>query len=358
MEHVLLIRDGKSMILNNRPYENEKELQEVIKNSPKLIQLSSVFESPILIIGREVNGIDVLALTDEGVPVIVECKRLENPDMRDVIAQIFEYAARLHQKTYDELNEIAKKYFSSIRCENHDYKNLNLGQAVLKFRGVISENEEITDGLTSEEKIIRTISEYLERGEFYLLIVADTISDIAFQTIEFLNSKLEKLRIEVIEVPKFEDEHGKIFIPNHVNPINRATHQSTKAQPGKLTFEEMLKSCTQLQAEYIRQFKKSWEESSEFTIEMGTKGFSARVDNKYVVWVYPNRIQIRTHKDFTYIHDKLVKSLKGHFPETTEKIAKLGEDGLKNLDNLTSFINDIKSIINDAKKVNVKDHQN
>ena len=156
----------------------------------------------------------------------------------------------------------------------------------------------------------------------------------------------------------FSYNHGQISNPNHVNPITLAPHQSTKAQSGKLTFEEMLKSCTQLQAEYIRQFKKSWEESSEFTIVMGTQGFSAKVDNKHVVWVFPDRIQIRTNKDFTYIHDELVKRLKGHFPETTEKNAKLGEDDLKNLDNLTSFINDIKSIINEAKKVNVKDHQN
>ena len=46
-----------------------------------------------------------------------------------------------------------------------------------------------------------------------------------------------------------------------------------KPKPGKLTFEQMLKSSTPLQTEYINQFKKSWEESSEFTIVMGTQGF-------------------------------------------------------------------------------------
>lgn len=140
---------------------------------------------------------------------------------------------------------------------------------------------------------------------------------------------------------------------------NPKKNNSAKPKPGgKLTFEQMLKSSTPLQAEYINQFKKSWEESSEFTIVLGTQGFSAKVDNKHVVWVFPDRIQIRPHEDFTYIHDKLVKSLKGHFPETIAKTAKLRDDKLKNLDNLTSFIKDIKSIINEAKKVNVKDHQN
>lgn len=349
MEHALLIREGKNMILHNRPYENEKELQEVIKNSPELIQLSSVFEYPLLIIGREVDGIDVLALTVEGVPVIIECKRRQNPDMRDIIAQIFEYAARLHQKTYDEVNEIAKRYFSGDRCENDDYKNLDLNQAVLKCREIINKNEETTDGLMSEEEIIRTISDYIEQGEFYLLIVVDAISDIAFQTIEFLNSKLQKLRIEIIEVPKFQDNYGRIFIPNHVNPISRGSRQNTKAQPGKLTFDQMLKSCNPLQAKYITCFKELWEEDSEFTIEMGGKGFSAKVCNKHVVWVFSDRIQVRTHDDFTPIKDKLVRKLTEHFPGTTGKKATLREDDLKNLDNLKSFIEDIKRIINDVQ---------
>ena len=54
-----------------------------------MVEIESIFESPLLVIGKEALKIDILGITLSGVPVIIECKRKENPDMRYLIAQVF-----------------------------------------------------------------------------------------------------------------------------------------------------------------------------------------------------------------------------------------------------------------------------
>jgi len=100
MEQVLLIQEGEKTIIKSKIFENENELQEIIKQHSNLINLSSIFSSPIMVIGRENEYIDVLAITADAVPVIIECKRKENADMRYLIAQVLEYASKLEQMTY------------------------------------------------------------------------------------------------------------------------------------------------------------------------------------------------------------------------------------------------------------------
>ena len=247
MEQLLLTRDGEKIIVKSQEYKNENELQEIIKANSDLINLTSIFETPIMVVGREAKHIDVLALTADAVPVLIECKRKDNPDMRYLIAQILEYASKLEKMTYNEFDQMATSYFTGDRCEEDKYRNLSLKQAFSNFKEDTSESEEPYDDVDLAD----TLTGNLLKGEFYLVIVVDEISETAFRTIDFLNRKLHKLRIEVIEITKFSDKKTQIYVPHHANREIR----KPKPQPGKTTFDEMLNDCGAKEAEAVKMLK-------------------------------------------------------------------------------------------------------
>ena len=47
MEQLLLSEKDKNIIVQSRKYKDENELQEIIKKNPGLVNLSSIFKSPI-----------------------------------------------------------------------------------------------------------------------------------------------------------------------------------------------------------------------------------------------------------------------------------------------------------------------
>ncbi len=336
MEQVLLSQSGENIIVKSHAYKNEMELQEIIKHNPDLINLSSIFGSPIMIIGRESQYIDVLSITADAVPVIIECKRQDNPDMRYLIAQVFEYASKLNQKSYNEFDQMVTQYFSSDRCEEDQYKNLSLKDAFMKFRTTMDDSDESYD----ENDFVGDLSARLENGEFYLLIVVDKISDVAFRTIQFLNKKMDKLRIEILEVSKFGDETQAIYVPNH---INRERVQRKTSQPGKISFEEMINSSGTKEASYIKEFRDMWESDSRATVVMGTKGFSARYDDIPILWVLPDYIQIapRIKRKHDHLFPPLSGILKRYFSHSTDVTGKFNSTNF-NSTKLKDFVNEVK----------------
>ena len=344
MEQVLLSTGDNNIILKSAPYQKEEFLQEIVKNHPGLIDLSSVFDTPLMIIGRESEHIDVLAITADAVPVIIECKRKDNPDMRYLIAQVFEYASKLSRKSYREFDEMVTKYLASDRCQETKYKGLTFREAFSIFRKQQFEEEATAD----DEDVVSTISECLENGEFYLLVIVDRISEIAYQTIQFLNRKLDKLRIDIIEVSKFHDGKRKIFVPNHVN---REKSASPKPQPGKITFDEMLESCGSKEAEYVQEIRNLWLDQDDFTISMGTKGFSTRYKDIPILYILPNSIRIapRVKRYYGHLFDSMSGLLKNHFKFAADTSAKYDSKGFS-MEGLKSFIPEVKAFWQNALK--------
>jgi hypothetical protein len=337
MEQLLLARDGQKVIVKSQRYKSENELQEVIKTNPDLINLTSIFETPILIVGRESQHIDVLALTSDAVPVVIECKRKDNPDMRYLIAQIFEYASKLEKMTYYEFDRMATDYFAGDRCEEAQYRGLTLKQAFLTFRKGIKDFEESYD----EDELAETLAENLKAGEFYLVIVVDEISESAFQTIDFLNRKLDKLRVEVIEITKFSDKETRIYVPHHANEEVK----KPKPAPGKTTFEEMLADCDAKEAEAVRSIKENWEEYPDFTIIMGTKGFSARYKDIPILYVLPSHFRIapRVVREYKKPFETMMQLLEKHFVRNLKVGVSFSSSGF-NLGSIAQFIESVKAL--------------
>ena len=345
MEHVLLYQDGKRTIVKSQEYSKESELQEIIKNNPDLINLSSIFGSPIMVIGRESENIDVLAITADAVPVVIECKRKDNPDMRYLIAQVFEYASKLNKKEYNEFDQMVTKYFASDRCEENQYKNLSLKEAFLKFQATIPDLDEAYD----ESEFIDDLSDNLKNGEFYLIMVVDKISDVTYQTVEFLNSKMNKLRVEIIEVSKFSDISRTIYVPKHINREGGRKGET----PGKTTFDEMLKECGTKEAGYIKEIKTLWEGEDDFEIVMGTKGFSARYKDIPILWILPDYIQLapRIKRKYEHFYDPLSKMIEKYFNKGAERRIKFISPDFTS-DKLKLFIAEVKSFWKESWNLN------
>jgi len=338
MEQVLLIQEGEKTIIKSKIFENENELQEIIKQHPNLINLSSIFSSPIMVIGRENEYIDVLAITADAVPVIIECKRKDNPDMRYLIAQVLEYASKLEQMAYNDFDIMVSNYFNSSRCEETVYKNLSLKEA---FKIFIESGEETIEAY-EDNSFVNNVSDNLRDGEFYLVVVVDTISDATLRTVNFLNKKLEKLRIDIIEIYKFQKDGHIIFVPKHINDVRG----KIKPPPGEISFDEMIKSCGSKEAEYVSQIFNIWTAESNYSIKMGTKGFSARYLNIPVFFVLPNHFRIAPtiKKKYGTLFLELMTTIEKYFTTNLEAGVSFASAGFEPK-NIESFLNDVKNIL-------------
>jgi hypothetical protein len=343
MEQLLFSEKGKSVIVQTQKYKNEIELQEIIKKNPRLLNLSSIFKSSIMIIGRESLNIDVLGITIDGVPVVIECKRRDNPDMRYLIAQVFEYASKLEGLNYNDFDQIVINYLASERCDEEQYKNLNLLAAFQKFwetNAGSDEEDESFDG----DKFVSNVSENLKNGEFFLVIVVDEISETASRTIEFLNRKLLKLRIEVIEISKFSDDNHSIYVPNHVNKEVKSG-RGTQTQPGKTTFDEMIENAGAMESEYLMEFRSGWEDGGDFSIVMGTKGFSSRYLDIPVLYVLPThfRITSRIKRQYQNLFDPMMELFEKHFYRDLKVGVSYNSQGFST-NKIRAFIMELKSL--------------
>jgi len=295
MDKVLLFENSERLILSVSGYEKEKELQELVKEHPAIIEISSIFDSPLLIIGREIFWIDVLGITLSGVPVIIECKRKENPDMRYLIAQLFEYGSILKDKSFTELDEEVKRYFNSPKCQELTNRNKSLLEALMNM--IKREGEEEIDTTMSETVLKDKICENLKKGNFILIVVADKVDSKTRGTIDFLNSKLnDDIRIEIVEIRKFKvsppsTREPFVFVPMHANPVNIQREKSSKSV-GKITVEKMLSNATSTQQEFVQQVIQKWEKEENCSIEMGTVGLSMLYDTLSVFWLFVDKIQI------------------------------------------------------------------
>ena len=312
--NVLLATGDESSVLERKTFLKEEELQEIVKAKPDLINLETVFGERMMVIGREKEHIDVLGITASKVPVIIECKRRDNTDMRYLIAQVVEYAAKLAKMSYNDIDRLAVEYFQSPRCSDQGLKGLNLHAAFTKWL-----QDTGSDELPESSTFSDQLAENLRDGEFYLIVVVDEISDTAYQTIEFLNRKLQKLRIEIVEVKKYESGQIKVFVADHANPPG---HTDTP-RPGRISFEEMLGHCGQREAALIQAFRQAWESDSEWTLAMGHTGFSAQYRQNPIIWILPEYVQLAPRLRAA---DKFLEILKRFLPEG-QKQRRLGAPG-------------------------------
>ncbi len=187
----------------------EKLLQEIIHSEPSVLPVEELEPSfsdlrPVcqeLPLSSGTKYIDNLLMNADGRICIVECKLWRNPEaVREVVAQILDYAAELASLSYDQLEETVAKV---------------LGQAQLNclVKTVLG------DAADDEQKIafIDAVTRSLRTGGFLLLIVGDGIRSGLQQIAGLLQNKATLgFSLGLIEMSIYSD--GTATGPFYIQP--------------------------------------------------------------------------------------------------------------------------------------------
>jgi len=170
----------------------EKLLQELIHSDPSILpveELDRAF-SGLRAVCQELslaNGtkyVDNLLINPDGRICIVECKLWRNPDaVREVVAQVLDYAAELSRLSYSLLQSAAAK-----ACHKNDRDFLV--QTVLG------------EGASDDQKVdfIDALSQSLRNGAFLLLIAGDGIRPGLQQIADLLNRSTLGFSLGLVEI--------------------------------------------------------------------------------------------------------------------------------------------------------------
>jgi hypothetical protein len=183
-------------------YSREAHLRDILFEDPDIIPIEDLPEgtdlSQVKLMLKEVvlqgsGSTDLVGIDKNGNIIIIETKLATNPDAkRAVIGQILEYAAFMHKKELEWLDEIVRRE-----------KN---GKGIMEH----FEGEPDWDREAFEEKL----QDNLQEGTFTLFIVVDEMNPDLKRTINYMNEVLG-VRIYALELRYFKEESGiEILVPN------------------------------------------------------------------------------------------------------------------------------------------------
>ncbi len=207
----ILIREDKNKkweLVESNAYAAEKELQELLADSPEIISMDEIRpgSGPLVAVVREFNlpvgYIDILAFTARGDIAIIECKLEKNPQAkREVIGQILDYSAHLWGMSYKDLDQRIQSM-----------TNLSLADLVKEHAGEIGWNE---------EEFRSNVSSALAEGNFILTIAVNEINEELHRIIRYVNSAGEPaFSFAALEMKRFNKSKVEMLIPHVFGPVH------------------------------------------------------------------------------------------------------------------------------------------
>lgn len=187
------------------PFPDEKTLHGLIAENPQLLPLAG---SPQLtILGSEVQlgagYADILAVEPSGRPAIIEVKLAKNSEARRaIVSQVLAYAAFLQGLTVESLEQV------------------NL-QAHLSKAGYSSILEAVKandqDGEVDADSFSATLQEFLDHGNFRLVLILDDTSDELERILAYLDAMtIQALTIDLITMRVYEVNGAQVALPQPV----------------------------------------------------------------------------------------------------------------------------------------------
>jgi hypothetical protein len=148
---------------------------------------------------------DILAIESSGRPTIIEVKLGRNREARrEIVAQVLSYAAPLHGFDVTSLEQVvlrshlAKKGYETILAAVQDHDQ---------------------DGVVDAATFIASVQEYLDRGDFRLVLVLDEVSDELERTVAYLQTTTSAaFTIDLIAVRLYETNGVQIAVPQQISP--------------------------------------------------------------------------------------------------------------------------------------------
>lgn len=232
-ESIFLIRDGKLVVLEQRPYDREDLLHEALASFPAVLAGSSTVGStarPLFLIRREMGvpkaegsapawSLDHLFLDADGVPVMVEVKRSSDTRIRrEVLGQMLDYAANAVR--YWPASELRAAFEATAEEEG------TTGDQ--RLRDVVPDLD--------PETFWQRVAENLKTGRIRMVFVADQLPPELVRVIEFLNEQMRPAEVLGVEVPQYVGEDHQVLVPRIIGRTSRA--MDTKQPDGTQWDEE------------------------------------------------------------------------------------------------------------------------
>lgn len=264
MAYIMIVEGGKHRMVRQVGYREEKgeeTLQDLVEKHPDLLPLPGVESGDlaILTVHREFKATDLLCVDSNGGITIVECKLSDNQTMREIVAQLLDYASILWKSTYQELNQRASEYLKQ-----------DVAEAMLQLcreKGIVGEDEDEEEWKDDfRNRLINT----LETGAFTLVIVADEVPHDIRRAAEYLS--LYSMPVYPVEIRYFpSDKDLEVMVPHLIEFGKRSsTPPSTRRGPiDKQSFLELCEEEVKAIAESIIDFLETLESEGRGFIEYG-----------------------------------------------------------------------------------------
>jgi hypothetical protein len=202
----VLVRKQKEkgwISLPSEGYSGEAHLQEILFRDPDIVPVEDISSdtelSPIKLMLKEVGlpgsgATDLVGIDKNGNIYIIETKLARNPEVRrQVIGQILEYAAFLHEKGLDWLDDVVKKQ-----------KNVSISEYF----------DKLNDPDWDKESFEQNLRDNLNLGTFKLFIAVDEMNPDLQRIINYMENVLS-MEIYALELRYFKDKDGmEILVPN------------------------------------------------------------------------------------------------------------------------------------------------
>ena len=201
-------------------FQDEAMLRSLIVENPQLLPLAG---SPRLtVLGSEVQlgtgYADILAVESSGRPALIEVKLSSNREARRaIVSQVIAYAAFLHGFEVNSLEQ------GPLRRSLEDAGYGSILDAV---------QAQDQEGAVDAVSFPASMQDFLDRGDFRLLLVLDEVSAELERVVGYLDAiTVQALTIDLITLMVYEVNGAQVALPQRVSPDVGAT--MPLATPGR-----------------------------------------------------------------------------------------------------------------------------
>ncbi len=199
MPRQILLRDrgGADALYVECAAGNETELHALVKDHPELLPAEEMeLAGPLLVVGKETpvasGRIDLVCLSKNGDLALVEFKTgPENPDFRQVLAQLADYGAQLWRKSLEQFED------SVVR----QYLRISLAEAMNSLE---YEDDDEAEGAR------RQLAKQLAQGRFTYVAAAQKFTEAMLTTIDYLNATMAS-DFYALEIVRFDGSGGSAY---------------------------------------------------------------------------------------------------------------------------------------------------
>ena len=280
----------QSESLTEKPFADEKELQELVANHPELLsceQMSPDDPRRWILIKQEqgisdtVGGgirwsLDLLIIDQDAIPTLVEVKRSSNSEIRrKIVGQMLDYAA--HAQYTLEVLDIRRDFEESRNRAGQDPDS------------VLAERL----GEHNADEFWQRVETNLRVANLRLLFVADGIPNELAREADFLNEQMPNVQVLAVEIKQCTGSSGQMWKTRVVDRASLPSPQGTPRQQRRIIdYNEFLLQMPspEVEAAARRLLYVAWDHNADVSWDVNCVSIRANCpafrQRQLVAWLY------------------------------------------------------------------------